>query len=80
MASDNRYIVKATVKGGYARWLSEPRLGGYRTFAERQFAERFETDTQANDAILAMRSTEDCRGLRFTIETVDCSAGMPSSS
>jgi hypothetical protein len=79
MASDIRYAVKATIEGGHARWLTAPRLGGYRTFAERQFAERFETDAQANDAILAMRSTADCRGLRFTIGTVDCSVGIPSS-
>jgi hypothetical protein len=71
-----RYLVKATAQGN-AYWLTSPRLGGNRTFAGRQLAERFETEAQAMEAAGIMRSKEDCRGIMFTIEAVDQSAGTP---
>jgi hypothetical protein len=71
MASDISYVVRATLQGGPACWLTEPRLRGHRTFAKRQLAERFESESQANDAILLMTHDEGCRGIVFTIETAD---------
>jgi hypothetical protein len=72
MASDISYIVMAAIQeGGQACWLTEPRLRGHRTFAQRQFAERFESESQASDAILLMTYEEGCRGIVFTIEMAD---------
>jgi hypothetical protein len=71
MASDISYVVMAVLQGGQACWLTKPRLRGHRTFAKRQFAERFESEPQANDAILLMTREEGCRGIVFTIETAD---------
>jgi hypothetical protein len=74
-----RYVVKASTDGENYCWLTTPRLGGHRTFADRQLAERFESEQQAAVAIDVMRRKENCRGIAFTIEPVDCSVGVSSS-
>jgi hypothetical protein len=78
MASDIRYVVKATTRGGRVCWLTEAGLGGKRTFAERELAERFETTSHTAEAIRVMKSKENCRGIVFTIEAADQSEDMPS--
>jgi hypothetical protein len=78
MASNISYVAMATVHGEHACWLTSPRLAGHRTFAARQFAELFESESQAADAILRMMCLENCRGIDFTIETAEEAARVPS--
>jgi hypothetical protein len=78
MESDIGYVVRATTESRHDCWLTGPRLGGHRTFATREFAERFASRSQANDAILVMVREEKCRGIIFTIEPAEQPAGAPS--
>jgi hypothetical protein len=68
MDSGTSYVVMATVNGERACWLTNPRLAGHRTFAALHFAERFESESQAADAILVVMCNEECRGIVFTVE------------
>jgi hypothetical protein len=65
------YLVRAETRldGAHAAWLSPPRLGGMRTFASKELAERFDSETSAQAAIDTMRGKEDCRGIHFIVET-----------
>jgi hypothetical protein len=73
-----RGVVKATTRGEHICWLTGPRLGGQRTFAQRPFAESFDTEEHAKDAVLAMMKKEDCRGIVFTVEAADMIHSAPS--
>jgi hypothetical protein len=65
------YVVSATGPDGQVKWLTPPKLKGFRTFAAREGAEIFATEQEAESAIGAMLSGEDCRGLIFSAEPAD---------
>jgi hypothetical protein len=65
------YVAKAIAQDERAKWLTAPRLGGCRTFAQREFAEVFDTESEAKDAILVMLAAECCRGIAFSVESAD---------
>jgi hypothetical protein len=67
------YLVQAQarVDGEHVAWLGPPRLGGLRTFAPKEMAERFDSEASATEAIDTMRDKEDCRGIKFTVETAN---------
>jgi hypothetical protein len=69
------YVVMATTGDARAKWLTEPRMGGHRTFAGRESAERFESESAAKRAILVMIDEEKCEGIAFSVEALD----MPHS-
>jgi hypothetical protein len=64
-------VVKASKEDKAAKWLTGPRLGGFRTFARRESAEIFETESKAQDAILAMVTHAPCDGIAFSVEAAD---------
>jgi hypothetical protein len=71
MASPTSYVVSAAIQSGQVCWLTGPRLEGNRTFAARQFAELFDSESQATEAIFAMARAEDCHRIAFTISAVE---------
>jgi hypothetical protein len=71
MATDISYIIRAATQGAQDCWLTEPRLGGHRTFATRQNAARFKTVAQADAAIGVMTRRDGCRGIVFTVEAAN---------
>jgi hypothetical protein len=70
------YLVRAQARidGKHVSWLSSPRLGGMRTFAPKELAERFASEASARAAIDVMRDKEDCRGIEFTVVADENSA------
>jgi hypothetical protein len=65
------FVVKATGPGGGSTWLSGPRLDGFRTLADCESADFFESVTAAHTAIAKMpRALEDA-GLIFSVESAD---------
>jgi hypothetical protein len=66
------FIAKSTtIDSGVPKWLTTPRLHGWRTFGTRKHAQTFGTEADAKTAIHEMIQTEDCRGLDFSVEAAD---------
>lgn len=59
------------MESGAMFWLTTPRLHGSRTFGTRDQAQTFDTEAGAKAAILELIDAEDCRGLHFSVATVE---------
>jgi hypothetical protein len=66
-----RLRAQARIDGEHVAWLGPPRLGGLRTFAPKDMAERFASEASAKEAIDTMRDTEHCRDISFRVEPAD---------